>query len=280
MSKISCTTYEVDSPIKIAFVSDTHEMNNKELLPLIRSISPDIIAICGDFVYAVDCYSKEAYKVDLESRLEHSPNAVELLTECPKIAPTFASFGNHEWMLTNKDIDIIRKTGSVLLDNTYMEIVSGVFIGGLTSEWLTTVRRIESARIEPCNYREYEKDSRRTIIEQAEDVYAWMDEYEKINGYKILLSHHPQHWELLSPKLIERRFDLVLTGHAHGGQIRYYNPFKKRWQGIISPDEGWLPKYTEGIFKGPYGHMVISRGLANTYGIPRFFNPPEIVIIE
>ncbi|MDO4272352.1 MAG: hypothetical protein Q4D16_01675 [Eubacteriales bacterium] len=65
--------------------------------------------------------------------------------------------------------------------------------------------------------------------------------------------------------------DLVLSGHAHGGQWRIGR------QGIYAPGQGWFPKLTGGVADG---RMVISRGLSNTTKIPRFFNPREIVMVE
>ena len=65
-------------------------------------------------------------------------------------------------------------------------------------------------------------------------------------------------------------FDLILSGHAHGGQIRLFG------RGLFAPGQGIFPKYTSGI----HGSMIISRGLSNTGGmIPRLFNRREIVYI-
>jgi predicted MPP superfamily phosphohydrolase len=76
--------------------------------------------------------------------------------------------------------------------------------------------------------------------------------------------------------LRDHPIDLVLSGHAHGGQIRLFG------RGLFSPGQGLLPFYTGGIYSGPYGKMIVSRGMANTAPppIPRLFNPREIVIID
>ena len=71
-------------------------------------------------------------------------------------------------------------------------------------------------------------------------------------------------------------FDLVLTGHAHGGQWRF--PFLK--DGFLAPDVGFLPKYTGGVYDLEGTKLLVSRGLAtkNTR-VPRIGNPPELCLI-
>lgn len=68
--------------------------------------------------------------------------------------------------------------------------------------------------------------------------------------------------------------DLVLSGHAHGGQWSFMG------RGIIAPGQGWFPKYTSGVHQGQYGSMIISRGLSNPYkSVPRIGNPCEVVYV-
>ena len=73
-------------------------------------------------------------------------------------------------------------------------------------------------------------------------------------------------------------FDLILAGHAHAGQLRI--PFINR--GIFAPDQGFMAKYINGVYKLPNNcTMVVSRGLAReSTPLPRFFNRPQIVVID
>ena len=47
-----------------------------------------------------------------------------------------------------------------------------------------------------------------------------LEDFAGEDGYKILLCHHPEYWSLRDPMLRDKRIDLVLSGHAHGGQWR------------------------------------------------------------
>ena len=92
--------------------------------------------------------------------------------------------------------------------------------------------------------------------------------------YTILLAHRPERIETYS----KYDFDLVLSGHAHGGQWRipYILP-----GGLISPHQGLFPKYTGGMYDKGDMKMLVTRGLTReSMGIPRAFNPPEIIVIN
>ncbi|MCI6317034.1 MAG: hypothetical protein MR877_07735 [Spirochaetia bacterium] len=74
-------------------------------------------------------------------------------------------------------------------------------------------------------------------------------------------------------------YDLILAGHAHGGQWKL--PFAKN--GLYAPMQGLFPKYSGGLydFKKQGSVLIVSRGLSHQIpNIPRFFNPPELVVIE
>ena len=73
-------------------------------------------------------------------------------------------------------------------------------------------------------------------------------------------------------------FDLVVSGHAHGGQWRI--PFVNI--GLVAPDQNLFPKYISGLYELNNGvKMIVSRGLAReSTPAPRFFNHPELVIID
>ena len=92
--------------------------------------------------------------------------------------------------------------------------------------------------------------------------------------FSILLSHRPELFEIYS----EHDFDLVLSGHAHGGQLRI--PLLLP-DGLISPNQGWFPAYTNGIHERNDTKMLVSRGMSReSTRLPRIFNAPELVVIN
>ncbi|MCH5281974.1 MAG: metallophosphoesterase [Lachnospiraceae bacterium] len=91
------------------------------------------------------------------------------------------------------------------------------------------------------------------------------------NELTVVLAHEPQYLD----KYCDAGADLVLTGHAHGGQmiLPFIGP-------LIAPDQGFFPTYTAGQFQKESTTMYISRGLGNSVIPVRLFNYPEIVCVE
>ena len=102
-------------------------------------------------------------------------------------------------------------------------------------------------------------------------VTAELDTMQLPEGYRILLSHRPERFKAY----VKESMNLVLAGHAHGGQIRI--PFIG---GVVAPDQGFLPKYDAGIYQKENTFMVVSRGIGNSIIPIRINNPPEVVIVK
>lgn len=88
------------------------------------------------------------------------------------------------------------------------------------------------------------------------------------SGFKLLLCHRP---EVFCRYLRDLELDLVLSGHAHGGQIRLFG------QGLYAPGQGIFPRYVSGLY---HSHHVVSAGLSNSVRVPRWGNPTELVVVD
>lgn len=247
--------YCMDVPCKLALITDSHDQPVLYLKESLEKNRPDVICIAGDFVYGHP--PKNGLK------MEESTNAMQLIRECVSVAWTCVSFGNHEWLLNDKDIEVIRSAGAVVLDNNWVE-KDGVVFGGLTSGGMMNYRKyIKDHKIEDLYIGEFPTPRSFTPIPDI----AWLDDYEKQEGYKVLLCHQPEYYKKY---LQGKEIDLILSGHAHGGQIR----FGKR--GLYAPDQGLFPELTSGVIDNC---LVISRGIAKVSRIPRINNPTEIIYI-
>lgn len=276
------TTYRIDAKLnrsyRIALAADTHDKPVDRLLRELEALKPDLILIPGDIVFRRKKGMKTfTYDPDVPMLLRF-PNGDRLVHEAPLIAPTFFSYGNHEWMLTPADEERIGDAGVKLLDNAWTKFGEFV-IGGLSSPDVTNYRAFQKEWREAHpddnrgnirdEYFSWKTDSFRRTVDTE-----WLGEFEAQEGYKLLMCHQPEYWAIREPRLTGHPIDLVVAGHAHGGQIRLAG------RGLFSPGQGILPKYTSGVHHGEYGDMVISRGLANHVPVPRLFNPGELVVLE
>ncbi|GEN57889.1 phosphoesterase [Halolactibacillus alkaliphilus] len=226
---------------KIAHVSDLHNATfgegNASLLALLKAQEPDMIAVTGDVI--------DSRRTDVEI-------AIHFLKEAVKIAPVSYVTGNHEARIPEYQLfkNTIENIGVNVLTNTMIELKRGpalIYIAGIEdpafntghSEFVTTHEQLEA-----------------TLIENQ--------------AYTVLLAHRPEHFSLY--KLME--VDLVLAGHAHGGQVRL--PFIG---GFVAPDQGFYPDYTSGPYKEESTTMIVSRGIGNSILPLRVNNPPELVTV-
>ncbi len=263
------TFYDINVPapggktLLIAHLSDLHSHPQDSILQSLQAQRPDLIAITGDLIHG----TRPENNIPV---MKNNRADLTFLKKCRKVTPVFLSLGNHEWMLGPADKEMIAGTGTVLLDNDWARL-QNIVIGGLSSG-ITS------------HYDEYRESLYKSGVAERSELYplndpkvlrsvlpprtGWLEEFVSQPGYRILLCHHPEYRDLY---LRNRDIDLILSGHAHGGQIRLFN------RGLYAPGQGLLPRYTAGI----HGNMVISRGLTNTVPyIPRLFNPPEIVYVR
>ena len=184
----------------------------------------------------------------IDSNHTNIETAIAFLEEAVKIAPCYYITGNHElWLEVEVRNDLMRrisKTGTIILDNEVLEIT--------TKDEKIKLVGLDDGSLLGDTLHDLTKD-----IEQKEFV--------------LLLAHEPQNMMFYSKENV----DLILSGHAHGGQFRLPGI-----GGLVAPDQGILPKYTEGLHEENGVSMIISRGLGNSIIPIRLFNRPEIVCIE
>mgnify|MGYP001091672248 CR=1 FL=1 len=228
---------------KIAQISDFHNTKSKRLTnSLIRKLKqeqPNIIVITGDLI--------DAKKTDIEV-------ATHFIEEISNIAPIYYVTGNHE--VSTKDYEKLKE--NLISNNVTILENKSIFIKEKEEE--INLLGID----DPSIIRDSFIDDSTITRTNLENI-----SYDK-EKYSILLSHRPE----LFDTYVQSNIDLILTGHAHGGQIRI--PFIG---GVIAPNQGIFPKYTSGVLKKDSTTMIISRGIGNSILPFRINNRPELVII-
>jgi len=182
----------------------------------------------------------------VDSNHTNVDRAVQFVNEIVKICPVYYVTGNHEYWLDTSEyeklMDGLVSAGVVILDNQVVEISRG-----------------------DAKFRLVGLDDKSLADGTLEALLS--DEKE----LTVVLAHEPQYFARYAGTGV----DLVLSGHAHGGQFRL--PFVG---GIVAPDQGFLPEYTAGEYYMNGTEMIVSRGLGNSVIPVRLFNYPEIVCVE
>lgn len=245
---------KLSGSLNVLLLGDLHDYefddNNAELVKLNIEQHPDIILMIGDMM---NSYSYDAEKV------------IDFIENIRTIAPVYYALGNHEleWMNFH-DEDLIAQlesAGAIVLNREYCDIeIEGqkIRIGGLY-DYAFSLQNL---------------DSTDTTNEKVQ-VYNFLREFEDTDAFKIMLSHRPDSF-IFGDASKAWDIDLVASGHLHGGQVVL--PFLG---GVYGGDQGWFPEYVHGLYEKDDMSILVTSGLStNKKSVPRWNNPPEIVVLE
>ncbi len=175
--------------------------------------------------------------------------ALKLAKKLTDRYPTYYITGNHEYFVSDEDrmtlVNGLRDAGVVALDNEIVEI-----------------------NVEDEHFKLVGLDDNHLNDGTLDKLTGTISDDELI----IVLAHEPDYFE---KKYSKTDADVILAGHAHGGQFRL--PFIGP---VIAPGQGFNPQYAEGSFELNSTTMIVSRGLGNSIIPIRLFNDPEIVCVD
>lgn len=252
-SRYAIRSDKISGAVRVVFLSDLHGRefgaDNVRLLDQIAAEKPDLIALVGDI------FNQDADEDEID-------RMCGFIRRVSAIAPVYFGLGNHEWSYLGTHgtdlLECVRESGAAVLESEYLDV------------------EIHGTPLRISGYMGYYREPQMTTAdpEQAERERAFFDAFEATDRFRLLLNHIPTVW-LDWHGTNRYPVDLVLSGHYHGGLIRI--PILE--QGVVAPYVGMFPPYTKGMFTGEKATCILTTGLAGSR-IPRFFNPPEIVVID
>mgnify|MGYP004645947159 FL=1 len=241
-------TYTVASPkltaeVRLAVVTDFHSSDNADdVAAMVASCAPDAVLLVGDLF-------------DDDTQNRPTERTLSLMRQLSAQYPCYYVSGNHKaW------------TGE--MDALYQQTVeAGVTVLRMSSGVLT----VRGQRIALCGI----PDPYEMVFSGAPDTEEQLRQaIENVDSadFTVLLAHRP---ELLA-KYAQFPLDLVVSGHAHGGQVRIPGVLN----GLYAPNQGWFPKLAGGAYTQDGTTLIVSRGLAVRTRLPRIFNRPEVVLVR
>lgn len=233
----------VSRPLRVLHLSDLHLGSRasvrrlRQAVQLGLSTQPDLVVITGDFGWPGDAERAEA--------------SLGLLVWLAEQVPVFACFGNHDRLVAERLRRVCVQAGIVLLENAWRDVVingqSYRIVGLGDSHW-------QPVAMEACLPR------LATAPEAAVPI--------------LLLFHNPAGYERRLRKLCEYQWDMVFSGHTHGGQ------FKVPWLEYypLAPVEN--KRRGRGLFPLPGGRMLCVSAGIGSYVDVRINSDPEVSLWE
>lgn len=249
----SVNSDKLGTPVRIVFISDLHNCfyggkDQSGLWAAIEDAQPDIVLFGGDVIDHMGGFT----------------NALTIMEMVKEKYPCAYAAGNHEMIRSDRQdfFDAAEALGIPVLHGRYAEFT-------VRGQKIRVYGVIDA----------YEYGSGGT---QLDNCYETLDS----SCYNVLLAHQPEQleqyirYDIDGGRPPEGSFDLVLSGHAHGGQWRIPGILE---QGLYAPDQGVFPEFTTGQRELDGTVQIVSRGLARPLrmiAIPRIFNRPELSVIE
>lgn len=234
VSRFRYSSSKISQPLRLVQLSDLH---SKSFGKQNERLLKRIRRIAPDFILLT------GDMIDRHDRKECTVK--QTLLALTKIAPVIYASGNHEYSRIQREawFTFFEQHGILVLrhkETTLYKNGQKIFVLGLDEYgW-----RIQTQKL--------------------------LTSFEKHDGIKIVLSHCPHFF----PDYRNFKIDIVLSGHAHGGQ--FWFPFCR---GFFAPGQGLFPKYCGGCYEEQGTRLIVSRGLGNS-GFPlRLFNFPNIVLL-
>ena len=228
--------------LRIVQISDLHGheygQDSEALLALVAQQAPEFIVVTGDLI-------------DQESHLAMVPALARGLAA---IAPTYYVTGNHEWAVGGvpRLKGILTECGVTVLSNQYVTLErngDSLVLAGVD---------------DPNGYADQKT---------PEELYGEIHR-EAGDLCTILLAHRNDRFD----QYAAAGYDLVISGHAHGGIVRL--PFT---DGLLGTDRKLFPTWTAGVYTLGDSTLFVSRGLGNNtvpiHGF-RLFNRPDLAVLE
>ena len=239
--------------IKFNLENDGYEVvtgcDGMEAVELAASESPDLIVLDGDM---------------LNGDSADASGACTLTADLAQIAPVYCALGNHEIAYleagTSPLIEELEQAGATVLERSYVDLDTGggIRLGGLYEYAFAQddFNTCDPDRMDP-------------------EVYGFLQDFQATDRCKILLCHRPDSF-VFGEAASTWDVDLVISGHLHGGQV-----VLPLLGGVYGGDQGWFPHYVHGVYEKENVTIAVTSGLGTQpERLPRFRNPPEVMVLD
>ena len=273
VTEVTIESSKVTNPVRYVYFADLHENvfgeNNQQLYDQLEELDPDFILIGGDLINWTTADGR--------------PYATDVMQNLSKISDVYYSLGNHEveYLIgrneieyTNKDRDNSAFNLPDADDDGFIANIRNAGVEILQKTWIDIEVRGTKIRIGAAYEDMYSMDEGNPGLTMQPGMYSFLTEFQDTDALKLYMAHRPSSF-LLGNGSSLWDIDVVMSGHEHGGQVVL--PFAG---GLFSRERGVFPDYTDGSYLMGDTTMIVTSGLGSDDELlPRFNNPPEMVLI-
>lgn len=273
VTEVTIESSKVTNPVRYVFIADLHENvfgeNNQQLYAQLEELHPDFILIGGD---------------TLNWTSDNDEYVVKVIGELSRLADVYYCLGNHEieYLVARNEIEYTNEdrdySAFKLPDTINNGLIANIRNAGgvvLQKEWTDVEVRGTKIRIGAAYEDMYSLDENNPSMTMQPGMYSFLTDYQDTDALTLYMVHRPSSF-LLGNGSALWDIDVVMSGHEHGGQVVL--PFAG---GLYSRERGFFPGYTDGYFVIGNTTFIVTSGLGSDNELlPRFNNPPEIVLVE
>ena len=272
VTEVTIESSKVTDPIRYVYISDLHEnifgKNNQQLYDQLEELDPQFILIGGDIINWTS---------------ENDEYAVKVIGELTRIADVYYSIGNHEieYLHTRGEVDLTgldRDNSSLILVKTdetgFIRRIENAGAIVLQKNWTDIEINGTKLRIGGAYEGMFSLDSENPKETMLQGMYSYLTNFQNTDSLTLYMTHRPYSF-LYGNGSVLWNIDVVMCGHEHAGQV-----VLPVFGGLYSRERGLFPEYTHGVFSFDNTTLIVSSGIGSDVELlPRFNNPPEIVLV-
>ena len=233
---------------RIVFISDIHAdryTDRKRILKFIRDVNsqnPDLVLIGGDFI---------------SSGPQYIDTAAIYLGRINSKYGIYSCVGDHDnWAYRNDNqrsrreiTEALAKQNLFMYDDKKISLLIDNAKIGITFATETYPKRI-----------------------RPDELDSLVDHTVSKNNLNIMLVHQPR--QIVINAAVKNKYDLILAGHTHGGQITFLFPFINLTPTLIETNR------IKGDFYLGKTMMLVTPGLGMSIAPVRYNSTPEVTVID
>ena len=272
VTEVNIESSKVTKPIRFVFIADLHENvfgeNNQQLYDQLKELDPEFILIGGDIINWTS---------------DNDEYAMDVIRNLAGITNVYCSIGNHEveYMHARGEIGFTgkdRDNSALILEksdeNGFIRRIEKAGATVLQKDWTDIEINGVNLRIGGAYEGMFSLDPGNPKETMQQGMYSFLTSFQDTNSLTLYMTHRP--YSFLHGNVSELwNIDVVMCGHEHGGQV-----VLPGLGGLFSRERGFFPDYTHGVYTFDKTTLIVSSGIGSDIELlPRFNNPPEIVLV-